>query len=80
MKQIMKDSISLLIDLRGCGMSEGKYTGLGWNEHYDIISWINYLVNMDASAQIVLIRHQPWRGSSDECSRRLYSVQCEVCN
>lgn len=44
----------LAIDLRGCGMSEGKYTSLGWNEHYDLISWINYLVNLDAYAEIAL--------------------------
>ena len=35
-------------------MSEGKYTGLGWCEHYDLISWINYLVNLDPLAEIVL--------------------------
>ena len=41
-------------DARGYGMSEGKYTGLGWCEHYDLISWINYLVNLDPLAEIVL--------------------------
>jgi len=45
----------LAIDSRGCGMSEGKFTGLGWNEHYDLISWINYLINMDQSSQIALM-------------------------
>ena len=45
----------LAVDLRGCGMSEGKYTGLGWNEHYDIISWINYVVNIDPLSQIALM-------------------------
>lgn len=45
----------LAVDLRGCGMSEGRYTGLGWNEHYDIISWINYLVNLDPSSKIALV-------------------------
>lgn len=44
----------LAIDQRGCGMSEGKYTGLGWNEHYDLISWINYLVTLDHNAKIAL--------------------------
>lgn len=44
----------LAVDQRGCGMSEGKYTGLGWNEHYDLISWINYLLNIDPEANIAL--------------------------
>lgn len=42
------------VDLRGCGMSEGKYTGLGWTEHYDLISWINFLVEKDPDAKIAL--------------------------
>ncbi len=41
-------------DARGCGMSEGRYTGLGWNEHYDLISWINHLLNIDPEAEIAL--------------------------
>jgi hypothetical protein len=45
----------LAIDSRGCGMSEGKYTGLGWNEHYDLISWLNHLLNIDSGAQIALL-------------------------
>ncbi|MCH4207569.1 MAG: alpha/beta hydrolase [Solobacterium sp.] len=44
----------LVPDQRGCGMSRGRYTGLGWPEHYDLISWINYLVNVDPLAEIVL--------------------------
>lgn len=41
-------------DSRGCGMSEGQYDGLGWCEHYDLISWINYLINIDPDAEIAL--------------------------
>ena len=44
----------LAIDMRGCGMSEGMYTGLGWTEHYDLISWINYLLSQDPDAKIAL--------------------------
>ncbi len=44
----------LAIDHRGCGMSEGRYTGLGWPEHYDLISWINHLVSLDETAEIAL--------------------------
>ncbi|MCR5795979.1 MAG: alpha/beta hydrolase [Solobacterium sp.] len=41
-------------DSRGCGMSEGQYTGLGWNEHYDLISWVNHLIGIDPDAEIAL--------------------------
>jgi len=41
-------------DLRACGLSRGRYCGLGWPEHYDLISWINFLVNLDPAAEIVL--------------------------
>ena len=44
----------LALDLRGCGMSEGQYTSLGWSEHYDLISWINYLLTIDPDASIAL--------------------------
>lgn len=44
----------LAADSRGCGKSEGKYTTLGWAEHYDLISWVNYLVNLDPDARIAL--------------------------
>ncbi len=50
-----RDCNVLAIDQRGCGMSSGKYTGLGWNEHYDLISWINYLLNIDPIAKIALV-------------------------
>ena len=49
-----RDFNVLAIDSRGCGMSEGQYTGLGWNEHYDLISWINYVLTFDPDAQIAL--------------------------
>lgn len=45
----------LAIDQRGAGESEGKYTSLGWNEHYDLINWINDLTTKDREAQIVLL-------------------------
>lgn len=44
----------LLTDARGCGMSEGRYTTLGWSEHYDLISWVNYVINLDPDAKIFL--------------------------
>ncbi len=45
----------LAVDSRGCGKSAGRYTTLGWSEHYDLIGWINYLVNIDPEAQIALL-------------------------
>lgn len=44
----------LVCDSRATGKSEGRYTTLGWAEHYDLISWINYLVNQDTEAKIAL--------------------------
>ncbi|MDD6366402.1 MAG: alpha/beta hydrolase [Stecheria intestinalis] len=44
----------MMPDSRGCGLSGGTYTGLGWPEHYDLISWIGYLTSFDPEAQIVL--------------------------
>lgn len=42
-------------DSRGCGASEGRFTGLGWLEHYDLISWVNNLVEADPDARIILV-------------------------
>lgn len=33
----------LMIDLRGHGLSEGDYIGMGANDSLDLISWINFL-------------------------------------
>ena len=44
----------LAVDQRCFGMSEGRYSTLGWLEHYDLINWINYLVNSAEDAEIVL--------------------------
>ena len=44
----------LTIDSRGFGKSEGKYTTLGCSEHYDVISWINFIINADPDASISL--------------------------
>ena len=43
----------LLIDQRAHGLSEGKYSSMGWNERKDIISWINYL-NNNRNIKIIL--------------------------
>lgn len=41
-------------DLRGHGQSEGKYIGMGWDDHYDLIKWINYLISEDPNCEIIL--------------------------
>lgn len=42
----------LMIDQRGYGLSEGKYTSLGYKERLDIKEWINFLVDRHPDCQI----------------------------
>jgi len=44
----------LIPDLRGHGKSEGDYIGMGWDDKEDIISWIDYIIEKDSNAKIVL--------------------------
>lgn len=44
----------LIPDLRGHGKSEGDYIGMGWKDRLDIISWINFIINENPNAEIVL--------------------------
>ncbi|RRC94198.1 alpha/beta hydrolase [Erysipelotrichaceae bacterium OH741_COT-311] len=44
----------LLVDGRGHGQSEGKYTTLGWYEQFDLLTWINDLVASYPKVNIVL--------------------------
>ena len=55
-------------DMRACGLSEGRYTGFGWPEHYDLISWINHLLKVDPEAQIALF------GVSQGAAAIMYAV------
>lgn len=41
-------------DLRGHGKSEGKYVGMGWHDRKDIIKWIEYILEKNKEAEIVL--------------------------
>ncbi|MCR5272529.1 MAG: alpha/beta hydrolase [Lachnospiraceae bacterium] len=49
-----KDFNVLIPDLRSHGESEGDYIGMGWLDKADIVKWINYIVDMDSEAEIVL--------------------------
>lgn len=44
----------LLPDDRGHGESEGRYIGMGWLDKEDIEKWVQWIVNRDAKAGIIL--------------------------
>ncbi len=44
----------IMPDLRGCGESEGNAIGMGWIDRFDIINWIDYIIQKDSEAQIAL--------------------------
>ena len=44
----------LIPDNRAHGESEGNYIGMGWLDKNDIESWIDWIVNQDHEAQIIL--------------------------
>ena len=49
-----EDYNALLPDLRGCGESEGRYIGMGWPDRKDMLRWIDWILERDSAAQIVL--------------------------
>ena len=44
----------LMLDLRGHGMSEGSYVGMGWHDRLDVTDWINYLNEKNPNCKIIL--------------------------
>ena len=44
----------LLPDLRGHGLSEGDYVGMGWLDRKDVLQWIDWVLAQDSEAEIVL--------------------------
>lgn len=41
-------------DLRGHGDSDGEYSGMGWLDRADMLLWIDYIIDLDSDAEIVL--------------------------
>ncbi|MBQ4259131.1 MAG: alpha/beta hydrolase [Lachnospiraceae bacterium] len=41
-------------DNRAHGISEGKYIGMGYLDQFDILCWINYIIERDPDAEVVL--------------------------
>jgi len=44
----------LMIDLKGHGLSEGKYVGMGYTDRLDLLKWIDFVIQQDPIAKIVL--------------------------
>lgn len=44
----------LAIEPRGHGLSQGKFTSMGWYEKDDVVRWIRYINSIDPKAKIVL--------------------------
>lgn len=55
----------LIPDLRGHGLSNGNYVGMGWHDRLDILEWIKHLVKENEECKIVL--HGVSMGSATVC-------------
>ncbi|MCM1284550.1 MAG: alpha/beta hydrolase [Acetobacter sp.] len=44
----------LMPDARAHGESDGKIIGMGWPERFDLLKWINMIIENDPQAQIIL--------------------------
>ena len=41
-------------DMRAHGESEGKYIGMGWLDRKDVLQWIDFILERDSQAEIIL--------------------------
>ncbi|NLD19434.1 MAG: alpha/beta fold hydrolase [Clostridiales bacterium] len=57
MEYCRRGYMSLCIDCRGHGESEGAFIGMGYLDGKDVISWMNHIISMDPEARIVLHGH-----------------------
>lgn len=44
----------LVPDMRSHGESEGTYIGMGWLDRLDVLKWIDYIIELDPKAEIIL--------------------------
>lgn len=44
----------LMPDCRGHGQSDGSYIGMGWPDRLDVLRWIDWIIQADPQAQIML--------------------------
>lgn len=44
----------LMPDCRGHGQSEGSYIGMGWPDRLDMLRWIDWIIDRDPDAEILL--------------------------
>ena len=44
----------LVMDHRAHGKSEGEYIGMGWLDRLDILNWIDFIIQRDPQAEIVI--------------------------
>jgi len=44
----------LMIDQRASGKSEGKYYSYGFKESMDVVQWVDFIINRDSNAKIIL--------------------------
>lgn len=44
----------LIPDMRSHGASEGTYIGMGWLDRLDVLKWIQYVIDRDPEAEIIL--------------------------
>ena len=44
----------LILDLRGHGLSEGNYIGMGWHDRLDLMDWIDYVLAKNSNSKIIL--------------------------
>lgn len=44
----------LAVDCRGHGESEGDYIGMGWDDRFDVITWVNEIIKYYPDSQIAL--------------------------
>src|SRR5574344_196554 len=44
----------LIIDLRGHGKSSGNYIGMGYHDHFDLLTWLKYIKKNHFQAKVIL--------------------------